>query len=65
MRLIDADRLYPDRKTDKGLAISLDQIANAPTVKEAKALEQLEQIKQIINSPMYSVDDFVSGLKKW
>ena len=32
MRLIDADKLQPDRMTDKGLAISQSQIANAPTV---------------------------------
>ena len=32
MRLIDADKLTPDRMTDKGLAISQSQIANTPTV---------------------------------
>lgn len=33
MRLIDADRLHPDRMTNKGtVAISQSQIANAPTV---------------------------------
>lgn len=32
MRLIDADKLYPDRMTKDGLAISQSQIANAPTV---------------------------------
>lgn len=32
MRLIDADKLYPDRMTKEGLAISQTQIANAPTV---------------------------------
>lgn len=31
MRLIDADKLQPDRMTNKGLAISMSQIANAPT----------------------------------
>lgn len=32
-RLIDADKLYPDRMTKNGtLAISQNQIANAPTV---------------------------------
>lgn len=35
-RLIDADKLQPDRMTDKGLAISQSQIANAPTVKPCK-----------------------------
>jgi len=32
MRLIDADMLFPDRMTDKGVAISQSQIANAPTM---------------------------------
>ena len=32
MRLIDADKLHPDRMTDKGLAISQGQIASARTV---------------------------------
>ena len=33
MRLIDADKLYPDRMTNRGtVAISQSQIANAPTV---------------------------------
>ena len=35
MRLIDADKLYPDCMTKNGtLAISQNQIANAPTVEE-------------------------------
>lgn len=34
MRLIDADKLQPDRMTNKGLAISMSQIANAPTYNE-------------------------------
>jgi len=32
MRLIDADKLYPDRMTNKGVAISQSQIADAPTI---------------------------------
>ena len=33
MRLIDADKLQPDRMTNRGtVAISQSQIANAPTV---------------------------------
>lgn len=36
MRLIDADKLYPDRMTKEGLAISQSQIANAETVEERK-----------------------------
>ena len=37
MRLIDADKLQPDRMTNRGtVAISQSQIANAPTVKPCK-----------------------------
>ena len=37
MRLIDADKLYPDRMTTKGgVAISQSQIADAPTVNPDK-----------------------------
>lgn len=37
MRLIDADKLYPDRMTTiGGVAISQSQIANAPTVNPDK-----------------------------
>lgn len=37
MRLIDADKLYPDCLTKYGrLAISDSQIANAPTIEEPK-----------------------------
>lgn len=32
MRLIDADKLNPDRMTKDGFSISQSQIANAPTV---------------------------------
>lgn len=32
MRLIDADKLYPDCMSNKGLAITQSQLANAPTV---------------------------------
>ena len=32
MRLIDADKLHPDRLTKEGLAISQSQIANAQTI---------------------------------
>lgn len=37
MRLIDADKLYPDVLTNKGLAISQSQVANAPTVERPKS----------------------------
>ena len=39
MRLIDADKLYPDCLTKRGtLAISQSQIANAPTVDTTLAI---------------------------
>ena len=31
-RLIDADKLHPDRLTERGLAVSQGQIAKTPTV---------------------------------
>lgn len=45
MRLIDADKLQPDRMTNRGtVAISQSQIANAPTV------DVFEQIRaEILN----------------
>ena len=46
MRLIDADKLYPDCMTKNGtLAISQSQIANAPTVER---LTEFELIKRAI-----------------
>ena len=45
MRLIDADKLHPDRMTNKGtVAISQSQIAKAPTI-EAVPLSVIEKIK--------------------
>jgi len=45
MRLIDADKLYPDRMTNKGnVAISQSQIAKAQTV-EAIPLSVIDEIK--------------------
>ena len=49
MRLIDADKLQPDRMTDKGLAISQSQIANAPTVCD------IEDIKADIEAARYGL----------
>lgn len=46
MRLIDADKLYPDSITNKGtVAISQSQIAQAPTV-EAVPLSFFEGDKE-------------------
>ena len=45
MRLIDADKLYPDSIGRKGLAISQSQIAEAPTVEitEEQAIDKLHE----------------------
>ena len=41
MRLIDADKLQPDRMTNRGtVAISQSQIAKAPTVCDIDAIRQ-------------------------
>lgn len=49
MRLIDADKLYPDSMTNKGtVAISQSQIAQAPTV-EVVPLSFLKVIKKEID----------------
>lgn len=48
MRLIDADKLEPDRFTmNEGLAISQSQIAKAPTVDAVPR----EIVRRIIDSP--------------
>ena len=45
MRLIDADKLHPDRMTNKGtVAISQSQIANAETIR-AIPVSTVEEIK--------------------
>ena len=36
MRLIDADKLYPDVMTNKGVAISQSQLANAQSVQPSR-----------------------------
>lgn len=46
MRLIDADKLYPDCLTKYGrLAISDSQIANAPTVEPESLIKPIAEIK--------------------
>lgn len=53
MRLIDADKLQPDRMTNRGtVAISQGQIAKAPTV------DVLDKIRDEIKAEM---DDIASG----
>ena len=48
MRLIDADKLYPDTLiANKGVAISQSQLAKAPTI-QAIPIEVLDKIKEEI-----------------
>ena len=50
MRLIDADKLNPDRMTKKGtVAISQSQIAKAPTI-QAVPIKVLDKIRAEIKS---------------
>jgi len=49
MRLIDADKLNPDRMTNKGtVAISQSQIAKAPTI-QAVPIDVLDKIRAEID----------------
>ena len=49
-RLIDADKLYPDRLTKQGnLAISQSQIANAPTVELTSDIRWTDKLSVIAN----------------
>lgn len=51
MRLIDADKLYPDCLTKNGrLAISGNQIANAPTVEPKLTDDQIEKITDLLET---------------
>ena len=61
MRLIDADKLHPDRMTNRGtVAISQSQIANAPTV------DVLDKIRAEIKKEMSNADsvDYLNGLNR-
>ena len=49
MRLIDADKLYPDTFGKGRLAVSQSQIADAPTV-QAVPIEVLQEIRQKISN---------------
>ena len=50
MRLIDADKLNPDRMTNKGtVAISQSQIAKTPTI-QAVPIEALDKIRAEIEA---------------
>ena len=49
MRLIDADKLYPDTFGKGRLAVSQSQIADAPTV-QAVPIEVLQEIRQEITN---------------
>ena len=50
MRLIDADKLHPDRMTNRGtVAISQSQIAHAPTVDVLdKIRDEIKQMDTLI-----------------
>lgn len=51
MRLIDADKLYPDCMSNKGLAITQSQLANAPTVNTksfANVIFDKDELEQIV-----------------
>lgn len=61
MRLIDADKLHPDRMANGTLAISQSQIANAKTV-EAVPFSVIEDIKAEINTEYKS---FRNKSDKW
>ena len=64
MRLIDADKLHPDRMTNRGtVAISQSQIANAPSV-PAIPISVIEQIKAEIKSLKADFDKFDDWRKK-
>ena len=63
MRLIDADKLEPDRMTDKGLAISQSQIAHAPTVCD---IEQIRtEIEQLTSRYSISKERGGMGQVEW
>ena len=69
MRLIDADKLEPDRMTDKGLAISQSQIANAPTVCDIYAIrDEIEQAENRgilnMNYVLRIIDKHTKGAKR-
>lgn len=65
MRLIDADKLYPDCMTKDGkLAISQSQLANAPTVESEKVLVanvtfDEDKLKEIVKTDV--IDKINSG----
>lgn len=61
MRLIDADKLNPDRMTNKGtVAISQSQIAKAPTV-QAVPIEVLDKIIAEIDENISHYEHFLSS----
>ena len=73
MRLIDADKLYPDSIGRKGLAISQSQIAEAPTVEitEEQAIDKLHETgwlprhdKEITERPTGHWIEFKGGYYK-
>lgn len=66
MRPIDADKLKVDRMTNKGLAISMSQIANAETLEvipTSKIEEAITKIERKMNSGQWS-EATVYGMQK-
>ena len=55
MRLIDADKLFPDRITEKGLAISQSQIANAETIESQRWIPCNERLPKDYSSCLCTI----------
>ena len=64
-RLLDADKLYPDRMTKDGLAISQTQIANAPTInpKEFEPLinKLVEVLPDLVNAAIEHLPEYIEA----
>ena len=65
MRLIDADKLHPDRMTNKGtVAISQSQIANAETIR-AIPVSTVEEIKDKILNCEINISVYDEQYEEW
>ena len=65
MRPIDADKLHPDRMTNKGtVAISQSQIANAETIK-AIPVSTVEEIKDRILNCEINISVYDEQYEEW
>ena len=54
MRLIDADKIHPDVLSKKGLCITQNQLANAPTI-DAVPVSVINDIQEEIDDEWYRV----------